>query len=259
MRYTRLTVVLLLFGMAAPFGLRAQEASAAKPEPDVLILQDGEKLIGHMQSATSSSIVFKSDLAGEVTLEWSKVKELHTSQKFAAVPKNVKLRGPDDAGKVPQGTVSVSDQKLQVETTQGPAQSMPVADVGNVVPAPSFQSALQRKSFFQGWRGGATAGVSLTEATQKSQSFTGAINLERAVPSEAWLDVRSRTIFGFNETYGKVTQPNTPSVKTSLFHLGLEQDWYLTPRLFVFGHGILDHSFSQGLDLQQTYGGDQEK
>lgn len=251
----RFTVVLLLFGMAAPFGLRAQDPSAAKPEPDVLILQDGEKLIGRMQSATSSSIVFKSDLVGEVTLEWSKVKELHTSQTFAAVPKNVKIHGTEDAGKVPQGTVSVSDQKLQVETTQGPAQSIPVADVGNVVPEPAFQSALQRRSFLQGWKGGATAGVSLTEATQKSRSFTGAINLERAVPSEAWLDVRNRTIFGFNEAYGKVTQPNTPSVKTSLFHLGLEQDRYLTPRLFAFGHAILDHSFSQGLDLQQTYGG----
>jgi hypothetical protein len=201
--------------------LRAQEANAGKPEPDVLILQDDEKLIGHVQSATSSSLVFKSDLAGEFTIDWSKVKELHTSEKFAAVPKNVKIRGTEEAAKVPQGTVSMSDQKLQVRPPQGPEQSMPVADLGNLVPQPAFQSALERKNFFQGWKGGATLGISLTESTQKSRSYTGAVNLVRAVPIESWLDLRSRTIFDFNEAYGKITQPNTPSVKTSLFHFGL--------------------------------------
>jgi hypothetical protein len=29
----------------------------------------------------------------------------------------------------------------------------------------------------------------------------------------------------------------------------------LSPKVFVFGQAALDHSFSQGLDLQQTYGG----
>ena len=69
------------------------------------------------------------------------------------------------------------------------------------------------------------------------------------------MDLRSRTILDFNEAYGKLTQPGSPALKTSLFHAGAEQDWYLSSRLFVFGQAIFDHSFSQGLDLQQTYGG----
>jgi hypothetical protein len=186
MRHTRLAVILLSICAAAPLRIYAQDANAAKPEPDVLILQDGEKLIGHMQSATSSSVVFKSDLVGEITIDWSKVKELHTSQKFAAVPKNVKLRTSEDASKVPQGTVTMSDQKLQVETTQGAPQSIPVSDVGTVVPEDAFQNAFEGRNFFQGWKGGATLGISLTEATQKSRTFTGAVNLVRAVPSESW-------------------------------------------------------------------------
>ena len=75
------------------------------------------------------------------------------------------------------------------------------------------------------------------------------------MPAENWLKLRSRTIFGFNEAYGKVTQPGSPTLKTSLYHIGAEQDWYLSPRVFVFGQALFDHSFSQGLDLQQTYGG----
>jgi hypothetical protein len=46
-----------------------------------------------------------------------------------------------------------------------------------------------------------------------------------------------------------------PSIKTDLIHAGAEQDWYLNPRLFAFARAVFDHSFSQGLDLQQTYGG----
>jgi len=70
-----------------------------------------------------------------------------------------------------------------------------------------------------------------------------------------WLDIRSRTILDFNEAYSKLSQPNTPDVKTSLLHAAAEQDWYLSPRLFAFGQAMWDHSYSQGLDLQQTYGG----
>jgi hypothetical protein len=118
----------------------------------------------------------------------------------------------------------------------------------------AFESAFHH-GFTQGWTGGATAGVSLTEATQKDQTFTAAVNLVRAAPSENWLDVRSRTILDFNEAYSQITQPLSPTVKTSLFHADGEEDWYLSPRVFVFGQAMFDHSISQGLDLQQTYGG----
>ena len=257
MQNTKLAGYLLWAGIAMCFNLYGQAAATnPKPEPDVLIFTDGEKLIGQLESATGSSVVFKSDMAGEVTVDWSKIQELHTSQKFAAIPKDVKLRRSDDATKVPQGTLSMTGQQLQIITgTQAPPQTMPVGNVSNVVNEAAFQGAFKRASFTEGWKGGATGGVSLTEATQKNQTFTAAVNLVRTVPAENWLNPRSRTILDFNEAYGKLTQPGSPAVKTSLFHADAEQDWYLSPRLFVFGQAIFDHSFSQGLDLQQTYGG----
>ena len=257
MWHFKLAACLLCAGAAAVFNLYGQ-ASAANPKagPDVLIFVDGEKLIGHLESATGSSVKFKSDMAGEVTVDWSKIQELHTADKFAAIPKGAKLRGREDANTVPQGTVSMTGQQLQVNTG-APAvpKTLPVGDVANVVSQADFQKAFERTSLFHGWKGGATAGVSLTEATQKNQTFTAAVNLVRSVPAVNWLDLRSRTILGFNEAYSKLTQPGSPTLKTSLFHAGAEQDFYLSPRLFVFGQAIFDHSFSQGLDLQQIYGG----
>ena len=228
----------------------------AKPDPDILIFSDGEKLIGHLISATGSSVKFKSDMAGEVTVDWSKIQELHSSQKFAAIPKDVTFRKAEDANRVAQGTVEMTAQSLQVNTSAGASpQAVPVSNVANLVEEAAFQRALHRARFVEGWKGAATAGLSITEATQKNQTVTAALNLVRGVPSEGWLPARSRTIFDFNEAYGKTSQSGTPTVKTSLLHFDVEQDWYLSPRAFAFGQAAFDHSYSQGLSLQQNYGG----
>jgi len=257
MRHINSIASALCLGIMTVAGIYGQTAAATDPKPgtDTLLLTNGEKLVGHLESATDKTVVFKSDTIGEVKLDWSKIQELHSSGKFAAIPKGTKLHRSEDTGRVPQGAISMTDQRIEVTGAQAAPQTIPVGNIGNVVNEGSFQKAFQRTSFLHGWTGGATAGVALTEATQNSTSFTAAINMVRTVPAGDWLDPRSRTIVGFNEAYGKITQPGTPTVKTSLYHLGVEQDWYLSPRLFAFAHAILDHSFSQGLDLQQTYGG----
>jgi len=75
------------------------------------------------------------------------------------------------------------------------------------------------------------------------------------VPNESWISPRYRTSIDFNAAYGSLTSPGVATVKTNIFHAGIEQDEYLTRRLFAFGDAAWDHSSSQGLDLQQTYGG----
>jgi hypothetical protein len=251
------TISVLLFLMLADQGLYAQAAaSRPTPGPDVLIFTDGEKMIGHLERATDSSVVFTSDMVGEVTVEWSKIQELRSAQKFAAIPKGVKLRRSEDANTVPQGTVTMTDQKVQVKTdSQARSQAIPVGNVGNLVDETSFQDAFRKQSFTQGWKGGATAGLSLTQATQTSRAFTASVNFARTVPNASWLDPRSRTIFNYNQAYGKTSTPGSPSIKTSLFRIDGEQDWYLSSRLYTFVGAAFDHNFSQGLSLQQTYGG----
>ena len=52
-----------------------------------------------------------------------------------------------------------------------------------------------------------------------------------------------------------LSQPNTPTVKTSIYHAGGERDEYFGARVYGFGSVSFDHNFSQDLELQQTYGG----
>jgi hypothetical protein len=127
--------------------------------------------------------------------------------------------------KVPQGVLTMKDQKIEVKSGGERApQTVPVADAAYVVDDAVFQRVFRSPGFFEAWKGAITAGVSLVEATQKSQTFTGGVALVRAIPTEDWLDARNRTNFDFNFSQGKQTQPGTPSIKTSIYHLGAERD-----------------------------------
>jgi len=62
---------------------------------------------------------------------------------------------------------------------------------------------------------GRDGGASLVEATQTSQTFTGSASFIRAVPTENWMDARNRTTLDLSASYGKLTQPNTPTLRTA--------------------------------------------
>lgn len=242
--------LLFLLLTGAGMALMAQ----TKPGPDEIVLSNGDKLAGTFVSATGSSVIFKSDVLGNLTIDWKKVKELHTSQKVAVIKKGVKLKMKQSTADVPEGTLVVQDQNIQL--TPAPPQPIPVSQTTNILDAAAFEKAMTHTpGFLEDWKGTATLGISLVEATQDNSSITAAISLARAEPSENWLDPRSRTAIDFTESYGEVTQPNTPTIKTSIYHADAQQDEYFSTSLFGFGEAAFDHNYSQGLDLQQTYEG----
>lgn len=237
-----------------PLRLSGQAPSAAGP--DELVFVNGDKLVGHLETSTGTSVAFKSDMAGEIAVDWSKVKELRSSQKFAVIPKGVTLKRNGDTSQIPQGTVSATAQTIQVATAAPAPVTIPVSSTAEIVDQPSFTKAVsERPSIFRGWGGSATFGMTLVRATQNNDAYTSAIALTRVVPSESWMNPSNRTILTFNSAYGKLSQPGTPSVKTSLWHAGIERDEYFSPRVYVFAAATFDHDYSLGLDLQQTYGG----
>ena len=246
-------MLLLVLAASAPF---AQAQTTPKPEPDVMIFTDGEKLIGHLVKSTAEKVTFKSDAVGEITVEWSKVKELHSSQRFAVIGKGVELKRRPDPSQIPQGTLSMTDQKLEVRPSPAqPPTTIPIPEMAHVVDIPQFEKAIDHQGFLHGWAGSLTGGASLVEATQKSDTFTGGFNFVRAMPIVDWIAPRNRTQIEFSAAYGKVTQPNTPEVKTEIYHAHAERDEYISGNMFLFGAMSFDHNFSQGLDLSQSYGG----
>lgn len=242
----------LLLLAAFTFLLPSAFAADAPTSPDVVTFVNGEKISGQLQKVADGKVYFHSDMVGDVSFEWSKVKELKTAKPFAVIAKDAKLRKKGAAKNIPEGTLEVGENKIAVNG----ATTLPTDQAAYIVDQPTFDKQVAHNpGILQGWIGAVTAGVSLVEATQNNQNITTAVALSRRNPALDWISTRSRTTLDFTSSYGKVTQPGTPDVKTNIFHAEAEQDEYLTDRLYGLGHVAFDHNFSQGLDLQQLYGG----
>jgi Protein of unknown function, DUF481 len=269
----RAPYALLAFLMATTWlnALNAEPDKKPAPPPDVLVLSDGDTLHGKFVNEIGGKVTFHTDSLGDVTLTWDKIKELHTTEKFGVFEKSASSNGKQAITQIPAGTVDVTDGKLTLNAEGAPAP-MPVAKAQYVMDeAVLKKQVLSHPGFREGWNGTATAGATIVSATTDQYTFSGAVNIVRAVPVVPWLDPRNKTLFAFAEAYGKSTQPaysypatppaigNTPVpaavTKSSIFHVGAERDEYFSPRVFVLAQVAFDHNYSQDLQFQQIYGG----
>jgi len=243
-------------GLAASLCFSAQAQPAPNTAPDVLVLSNGDTLHGKFVNEIGGKVTFHSDPLGDVSIAWDKIKELHTTQKFAVLDKTVKLRGKKSEGQIPVGKLDVENQAVVVHADTTSPPPIPVKNAEYVIDFPTLnKQAFHEPGFLTGWNGAATAGATLVSATQNQYTVSGGVGLVRAVPTVAWLNPRNRTSFDFSGSFGKITQPGTPSIKSTILHGDAERDQYFSPRFFALAQTAFDHNFSQDLDLQEVYGG----
>jgi len=215
---------------------------------DTLIFANGDQLSGTLVRADAAACVFKSDMAGLVTVPWSNIRELRTTDAYVVVGKDASVQRGQLL--VDGATVEITSDGAPQPTFIAPADTRMIVD-----PKTYAEAVTAHPHVWQSWRGQVSGGFSQISATQASTSFTSRIELQRPVPSLAWLPQQSDTLFHYESTYGRLSQPHLPTVRTSIYSLGVEQDQDVSGRLFLFGNAQLDHNFSQGLQLQQAYGG----
>jgi hypothetical protein len=244
-----------LFQLAAP----AAAQTAAKAAPDVIVFTNGDQLTGTLERATGDSFVFKSDMAGEVTVSADKIKELRAGGKFVALKKSEKITR---TSKQP-GAVTYADNTVTVATPSGTPEVVPVKDLAYLIDSATYSKEVtSNPGIWYGWHGAVSGGITLIESTQTGQNYNAAVNLVRLIPSVDFLPPRTRSTINVLETYGKIDQPfipQTPPIpasvtKTNIFHADAEHDKYFTERLYGLVGASFDHNYSQGLNLQQIYG-----
>ncbi len=256
--------------LCAGISCSAQETPASKPaadpEPDVLILSNGDTLHGKLLSEIEGKVTFHSDPLGDFSLAWDKIKELHTSQRFAVLDGKVKGPGRTRARQIPTGTLDVANQVVTVHPEHtAAAEPTPVKNARYILDRAELDKQVNHEpGFFSGWNGTASAGATLVTATQNQYTVSGGIGLVRNVPTVSWLNPRDRTSLDFTGSFGKITQPAYPSgtatvaavvTKSAIYHADAERDEYFSPRFFALGQTAFDHNFAQDLNLQQIYGG----
>jgi hypothetical protein len=261
-RPTRLGLVLLSLGTAFFCTQRGRaQAPAAKPAPDVIVFTNGDQLTGTMERGTGSSIVFKSDAVGEVTVSMDKIKELRSNGSFVVLKKGEKITR---TSKQP-GTITYADNAVTLTNSSSSVETIPTKELTYIIDQKTYnQEVVSNPGFLTGWKGTITGGATIVRSTQDSTNLNAGVALIRAIPTVPYLPARTRTTFNLLETYGKLTEPTIPQTtpptptsvaKTSIFHTDAEHDRYLSSRLYALVGTSFDHNFSQGLNLQQIYGG----
>ena len=226
-------------------------SQAAAPTADVLVLANGDQLTGKLLGESNGTVTFHSDMAGDLSFTWDKIKSIRTSQKFAVIEQGQHISRKTPDSNVAQGTIAIQGDTIQVagkEISEKNAQYLVDQDS-------YIKQVRGNHGWGYGWGGSLTAGAADVQATQNSRTFTGAGTFVRTVPGVSWMDPRYRTSADFTVAYGSLSQPGAATTKTNILHADAEQDWFLTPRLYALVDTSFDHNYSQGLNLQQIYGG----
>jgi hypothetical protein len=254
---------------------------AIKKEPEIkeeLTLKNGDRLTGQLLNSTGTAIKFKSDLAGEVTVALNNVKDLRSKREFAIVSKDVK--DARNSAIVPQGAIKIDERGIVVSPTSATkpevsaapsgaegktgtptpevvaAKEVPASKIAFIVDDTSYQREIDTKIGWRyGWDGHITTASTMIFSTQSSYLFQVSTALKRTVPTVSWLDPKLRTIFDVTLSAGQTRQPGTATTITNIYHAGAERDEYFSPRGYYLQMLSFDHNYSQGLVLQQKYGG----
>jgi hypothetical protein len=241
---------------AAAFSPQAlSQAAGAEPKPaptaDVLVLANGDQLTGKLLREADGTVTFHSDMAGDLSFTWDKIKSIRTTQKFAVIEQGQHISRKTPDSNVAQGTIAIQDDTIQVA-----GKEIPEKNAQYVVDQDSYIKQVRgNHGWGYGWAGSLTAGAADVQATQNSRTFTGAGTFVRTIPGVSWMDPHNRTTADFTAAYGSLSQPGAATTKTNILHADAEHDWFLSPRLYALADTSFDHNYSQGLNLQQIYGG----
>ena len=249
----------LLAWAVLPIVASAQDAP--KPAEDVLVFTNGDQLSGTLVRSAGGNIVFKSDMAGEISVPLAKVRELRTQGAFAVLKHNDPVAV---SRKTQPGKIVLSGSAVTVVTNEsGTGAVVPVADVAYLIDAKTFNRELANTpSLLHGWGGTVSLGTTFVQSTTHGGTVVGNVALSRQIPTLPFFRARNRTTIDFQENYGVLSTPAIPSanlaavsVKTSIMHADAERDEYIRKNLYLLATTVFDHNYAQSLDLQQIYGG----
>lgn len=243
----------------------AASKKSPEPEPDTLILTNGDHISGKLVRAVGGRVYFHSGILGDLEVKWDNVRELRTASPLVVLGKNVSIRHGKISTTLPHGTISVADQLITVHPENGVTiPPIPVKNAEYIVDETTLKKQITgHPGALSGWNGSASAGATVIQATENQYTFTGALSLVRTAPTVAWLDTHNRTSLDLSGSYGKIIQPaymsdgvyNPASTsKSSIDHGDAERDEYFSPRFYALAQTVFDHNYSQALELQQIYG-----
>jgi putative salt-induced outer membrane protein YdiY len=208
---------------------------------DQVSLKNGDRLSGTIVKSDGKTLILHTDYAGEVTLKWDAVQGIQASE-----PLHVELQG----GKTAVGSVTTSDDKLQIATSAGPVET-PVSSVKalrNDAEQTAYENTLH-PGLRQGWKAALNAGFALTGGNSQTTNLSVAFTGTRQTLSDK-LGLYATSVYAANNAPGAV-----PSTTANTAGGGLRYDHEVAKKIFGFGAADFFADALQALNLRSVFGG----
>jgi len=165
---------------------------------DELVFKNDDRLTGKIAHALDGKLVFKSDVAGKITIDISKIKTFSTDE---AIEVHLK-----DGNVLVQKVVSSKAGRFAIEGTDTvKAQDFDITAISSINPPPKPKPK---------WTGNVSAALTSTHGNTKTEAISASVNLGKRTEKD-------RTLLSADYARGKQEDPDTGQDKTT-------ENWWRT-------------------------------
>jgi putative salt-induced outer membrane protein len=221
--------------LAVPLALFVLTCAAVA---DTLVLKNGDRLTGTIESSDGKVITLKTDYAGELKVNWSDVKQATTGLLYVVRKNKATVNGP----------VTATNSEVTVQTANAGAVTVPLVDV-SVIRSPQEQQAYENSlhpGLLSDWSGGGNVGFALARGNSDTTNLAAGLNADRKTKSD-------EIITYLSSVYSTAGAIAGGTVTANEILGGIRYDHNLNSELFGFVSGDFLHDALQSLNLQQIY------
>jgi putative salt-induced outer membrane protein YdiY len=209
---------------------------------DQLTLQNGDKLSGTIVKSDEKSLVIKTDLEGEVTVQWTAVQAIKSSQEL-----HVGLT----SGQTFVGPITTRDSNLEIATKNAGIVTIPRNNV--IVIRSDTEERAYEKSLhpgpMEGWEGGANVGFALTHGNSQTKNFALSFTADRKTLRDK-IGLYANSVYATNNAPGVLASTTANTIRG-----GIRYDRDFTERVFGFAGADFQTDDLQNLNLRSVLEG----
>ena len=208
---------------------------------DQVSLKNGDRMSGTIVKSDGKTLVLHTDYEGDVTLKWDAVGTIQSSEALHLELQN---------GKTAVGTVTSSDDKLQIATSAGTVEAAKsdVKNLRNDAEEMAYEKTLH-PGLMQGWKTGLNLGFALTGGNSETSNLAiGFLGARQTLHDK--LGLYANSVYAKNNAAGAV-----PSTTANTEAGGLRYDHDVTKKIFGFVAGDFFADALQTLNLRSVFGG----
>src|SRR5271165_1410151 len=215
---------------------------------DQITLKNGDHLSGTVQKLDGKNLIFKSDLAGVVTVPFDAVTEITTT-----APLTIGLKD----GKSVVGPTKLEGPKVDVQTVSaGPVvtQRDDITTLRNMDEQKAYDEQVElyrHPSLIQLWTGSFNVGIGLAQGNSNTFNLTTGFNAVRDTHKDK-IGLYFASIYGTGKTCpaAPLTGPCTTQTTANSNHGGIIYNRNLKPKLYIWGQVDFASDQFQELEFQ---------